>query len=189
VDDGESVNLRPGAFHVLPGGPPHGSSIRSVLEGDGSSAFAFPSRPSGSETTSSNRTARDEDTYLVEASLVLTAPVEKVGQIDSIMTPGRSSPPLLVTAQPLRRKRLLIGFGVGSLLMVAMAVWVTLAVLSRNRVTANAGPTPVPIASCPVSPLSPVAVDFRETLPNDTLAALENCSYPQSKALEWVTAG
>jgi hypothetical protein len=100
----------------------------------------LPSDPISSTTTRPDRPTYDEGTYLVEASLVLAAPVAKADQGDPIATQGATSPPLLVTAQPLRRKRLWIGFGVGSLGMVAVAVGITLAVLSKSRAASGTGP-------------------------------------------------
>jgi hypothetical protein len=184
VGDHRVLQLRPGAFRVALGGPPEGSSIRSMLESDESSAHMPPSLFDNA-VPHPDMPAFNE-IYMTEASLVLTA----VGP-----------PPPLVTAQPLpfrRRKRLSIVFGVSSILMIAVAVGIAFAVVANNRpyrgeepmTKPNNGAPPVPVASMPstMSPVSAYASEFKQTLPEYTLNELQNTSSPQSKAFAWATS-
>lgn len=70
------------------------------------------------EESRPNRPAYGE-TYVVEARLVLPEPELKVVQ-------------LLILPQPLHRKRLRIGFGVGSLVVIGLEVGIEFAMIKRT---------------------------------------------------------
>jgi Leucine-rich repeat (LRR) protein len=180
-----SLQNRPGAFRVDPGGPLGGRSVRGLPDEGGETTVpereevvtAFRSEDGPQPTA-----AYDGETYLVEASLVRA---ESTGESDAgnSSSPGRRGTlPPLVVAQPLRRnKRMWIVFGVGSLLVIGLAIGIAFAVI-KTRPAPPAGPTPAPSG-----PPIPVA-EFFDTLPEYTRAAIRNASSPQGLAFQWLNS-
>jgi Leucine-rich repeat (LRR) protein len=181
-DDGALVNSlqsRPGAFRVEPGGPRGGRSVRGLLDDSGETWAPEREAVASSRSAEAPPAAYDGETYLVEASLVRE---ESAGQSDvnDSSTPGRRSTlPLLVVAQPLRRsKRLWIGFGVGSLLVIGLAIGVAFAVMKTRSTLPNE-----PSAEPPIS-----VTGFFKTLPEYTLIAMRNATSPQANAFQWLNS-
>jgi Leucine-rich repeat (LRR) protein len=181
--DHNALSLRPGAFRVALGGPPEGSSVRSSLESGESSSQMHPS-PFDNNVSHADMPVINE-IYMAEASLVLSVPVTTI------------PPPLLVTATPLRLKRLWLCFAAGALVIIAVAVGIAFAVIANKRSDPGEEPRPAPsdeatqapvaLAPCTPSPISAAASDFYETLPNYTLTAMQNCSSSQYQAFSWAT--
>jgi hypothetical protein len=145
--------LSPGAYRVRPGR----ASQRAA------------SSDSTTNVIANNEPARDSDTPMVEASLVVD---------DEVRHPEPVSP--LVEATPIRRRRQIVAVSIAVLLLVAIIVGVTTGLLLNPR-------TPSPTAAPTIPPTSEPGGMFLQSLPPYTRASLLNETSPQSRAFNWVT--
>jgi Leucine-rich repeat (LRR) protein len=148
--------LSPGAYRVRPG-----RMSQRAASSDSTANVA---------TNNNDETARDSETPMVEASLV----------VDEELVPHPVPQSPLVEATPIRRRRQIAAITIAILVLVAIIVGVTTGLLLNPRPST---PTPAPT----IPPTSEPGGLFLQSLPPYTKASLLNEKSPQSRAFNWVT--